>query len=321
MPLPFILRPSNSSTSPSPAAASFPAAACFPAPAPFNLPATNILKRLHLQGASPSLPLSGGALPTAPRHFRQAPFALQLRPALACSLSGSARTPARLCLLVRGPRGVAKRHPGVNFADASRRTRRALRLMRRSILLSEAQGGQIAGAGAAALRADDRLQIGAGAIDVVVQHPVLVGAGPLDLAASGFEPLAHRRVVVGPPRAQPPLQLLERGRKDEGAHGLRVLRVNGLPTLHVDVEDGERAEAPRLLDDRAGRAVAVAVHVRVLDERPLGDHAREARVVDEVVVNPVPLLAARRPRRIADREQGPRLLGDQLAREGSLAGP
>ncbi len=100
-----------------------------------------------------------------------------------------------------------------------------------------------------------------------------------------------------------------------------MLRVDGLPALHVDVEDGEGAEAPRLLDDGARRAIAVAVHVRVLDERPLGDHAREARVVDEMVIDPVALLAARRPGGVADREQGPRLPGDQLARERGLAGP
>src|SRR3981081_4086550 len=89
---------------------------------------------------------------------------------------------------------------------------------------SEAEPRQVPRAAPAALRSHDRLEIARGALEIGVDYPVLVGAGAEHLAPGSLEPFTHGGVVVGAARAEPALQLLQRGRQDEHPHRLRMLR-------------------------------------------------------------------------------------------------
>src|SRR5438128_1298038 len=175
---------------------------------------------------------------------------------------------------------------------------------------------------AAAFGADDRLQVGVGAVEVVVDHPVLVplGAGEQDLDARGVEPPADGGVVVGGARPQPPLQLRHRRRQDERAQRLGILPLDGAAALHVDVEHRQHAAPLRLLDDHPRRPVAVAVHRRPLDELAGLDHRVETGVVDEVIIDALLLRGARRARGVADREDGSGVRRYQPTRQGGLPG-
>src|SRR6267143_560271 len=141
---------------------------------------------------------------------------------------------------------------------------------------------------------------------------------PPQLHLRGVQPATHGRVVVGRPRAQPPLQLGERGRQDQRPHRVGMLLLDGLASLHVDVEDHQ---ALGVVDRAARRSVVVAVHLRPLHERAFADHLLEPLFADEVVIGAVLLVPTGRARRVADREDRSGVRRDQAARERGLPGP
>src|SRR5712664_4423794 len=220
--------------------------------------------------------------------------------------------------LIEGARCVPPQRHGVKrLSDAAPRARI------RTIFPSSGQaqiGSERSASRPAALRAHDRFQVAESAVQIVVHHPVLVAGQPRqsDLDLRGVEPAPNGRVIVGRARAQPPLQLGERGRQDESAHRIRMLLLDRLASLHVDVEDHQ---ALGVVDRAARRSVMVAVHLRPFHERAFADHLLEPLFADEVVIDAVLLVPAGRARRVADGEDRSGVRRDQAARERGLPGP
>mmetsp|Transcript_26623 Transcript_26623/g.75155 ORF Transcript_26623/g.75155 Transcript_26623/m.75155 type:complete len:231 (-) Transcript_26623:61-753(-) len=118
------------------------------------------------------------------------------------------------------------------------------------------------------------------------------------------EPLLDLLLGLGAAAPQPGLEHLERGRGDEEVPRLGVERapLHALGALHIDVEEADLPVLHDLLDGAERGAVVVPVHLRGLEEEPLGHLALEHRALDEVVVLPAHLPGPGAPRGVRDGE-------------------
>src|SRR6478672_10411600 len=118
------------------------------------------------------------------------------------------------------------------------------------------------------LPGDDRAQLGGGPGEVVVTDLILILLFLGEFGPGRLQPAADDRLVLRPPHAQAPLQLLRR-RVYEYRHVVRAQPADLLGPLHVDDEDHPVALVPRLLHLGLERSVVVsAEHDGVLQERP-----------------------------------------------------
>src|SRR5262245_35039287 len=97
------------------------------------------------------------------------------------------------------------------------------------------------------LAGDDLAQFGGRRGEVVVNHLILIVLRAVEFGPGGGQPPLHRRLVLGPPAAQPALVLL-RGRLEEHGDVVRARPPHLLGPLDVDVEDHTRAVAQVRLD-------------------------------------------------------------------------
>src|SRR5262245_57815841 len=139
------------------------------------------------------------------------------------------------------------------------------------------------------------------------------------LFAGALQAAAQHLLRLGAAVAQARLEHAERGRLDEDAHRVGQPNLQLLGSLHLDLEDQVEALARRLVHRGAARAVEVLLVDRVLEERAVLDHRAEARLVDEEVVDPVPLARARRARGVRDREAHLRVGVEHAAHDRALA--
>mmetsp|Transcript_38244 Transcript_38244/g.89930 ORF Transcript_38244/g.89930 Transcript_38244/m.89930 type:complete len:241 (-) Transcript_38244:37-759(-) len=136
--------------------------------------------------------------------------------------------------------------------------------------------------------------------DDAVEEARLVHVGQLALRVR--ESCLERLLVLGAAAAEPPLELLKRGRRHEDEDGVQVRLLDQLGALHVDVEQAGLACGPHVLHPLDGRAVHVGVHTRVLDELTPRDRFLHVLFLHEVVVHAVNLPGPRLPRGVAHRE-------------------
>mmetsp|Transcript_17495 Transcript_17495/g.52242 ORF Transcript_17495/g.52242 Transcript_17495/m.52242 type:complete len:212 (+) Transcript_17495:329-964(+) len=143
-----------------------------------------------------------------------------------------------------------------------------------------------------------------------------------DLAPGVFEAELHLLLRLGAATPETLLQGAERGRRHEHeARGLRERRpLHLLRALHVDVQNADAAVADDLLHGLEGRAVDVAVHLRVLYEVAVGDRVSDLILGGEVVVHAVLLARPGLPRRVGDGEaEAAREFAHQALDQGALA--
>src|SRR4051794_27670765 len=124
----------------------------------------------------------------------------------------------------------------------------------------------------------------------------------LELALRGLQAAGHLAGVIRPPAREPGPQRVERRRSDEHLHGLGEGLADLAGALDLDLEDHGHAGVDPAAQLGAQGAVAAAGVLGVLDEVPRV-HARvELLRGQEVVVDPVLLPRARRPRGRGDRQ-------------------
>src|SRR5829696_2128958 len=139
------------------------------------------------------------------------------------------------------------------------------------------------------------------------------------LDAGLVEPSPPNLLRLGAPADQPPLQLLERRRRQE--HELRVRHELAYLShaLQLDLEQGRPAGLQPVDDRLAGRPVPVAGVLGMLEELTGRDHVGERVAVDEVIFDTIDLP---RPRWTRRHRHGHPHLGMPAAdggREGALA--
>src|SRR6266568_2460828 len=122
-------------------------------------------------------------------------------------------------------------------------------------------------------------------------------------------------------RPQPALELGQHRdrRKDEDAHRVGKGLADLPGALPVDFEHDVQSLRARFADPLARSAVAVSVHLRRFEELAAPEHLLEGLAVDEMVLAPVHLARARRPRGEGDREREPLVLGEHRAHQGRFA--
>src|SRR6185503_6482097 len=168
---------------------------------------------------------------------------------------------------------------------------------------------------------DDVRQLLLGGFEVFVNYSVFELAGVGQFLARGVHPAADDLVGVLAAAAHAALELLHRGGQDEDAHALRIDGAHLPRALPVDLQDQVVAARQRVGDHLLRRAVAVAVHVGVLEELAALLHGEESRVVDEVVVDAVLLAFPRRAGGIGDRELECRVVVHHRVDQRRLARP
>src|SRR5262245_10914279 len=143
------------------------------------------------------------------------------------------------------------------------------------------------------LAAHDSLQLGDGAIEVVVDDDVVELPGELELLARDRESLLDLSPALGGAGAQPALELGERRRPHEDRDPARNLLLDCQRPVRLEVEQRHPALAVNALDLAAQRADALAPRVvHVLDEGSLLHELRELPVRDEPVLAAVALARA-----------------------------
>src|SRR6266571_4135793 len=98
-----------------------------------------------------------------------------------------------------------------------------------------------------------------------------------------------------------------------------VLEIDWQGARQVDFEHDVQPLRTRFADPLARSAVAVSVHLRRFEELAAPEHLLEGLAVDEMVLAPVRLARARRPRGKGDREREPLVLGEHGAHQGRFA--
>ena len=136
---------------------------------------------------------------------------------------------------------------------------------------------------------------------VVDQH-IIVLVIFRDLAAGSQQAALDDRLGIFISISQTPLQFLAIGRKHEDADGIRQVLFDLGCTLHVDVEKKIVTAASSFAQELARCPVAVSMHVGVFKKLTPRDHLVEDFFIDEVILLSVFLAAARRTRRVGDRE-------------------
>ena len=146
------------------------------------------------------------------------------------------------------------------------------------------------------------LQLGAGALEVVVDDAHVVLRGALHLGPGVLEAQAHLLLALGAAAAQPPLELGHAGGLDEHEDRVGHDGADGEAALDVDLQDDGLPAREDALDLAAKGPVAMGVDPRPLQELPRREATVELGVVHEVVGDAVLLTFARLPRRRRDRQ-------------------
>src|ERR1700680_139193 len=131
-------------------------------------------------------------------------------------------------------------------------------------------------------------------------------------------PFDHRLGVLRP-SAQPLLKNLPAGSQYEYGNSVRNLLFQLSRTLDVDVEQQVHALGGGPIKLAGVGAVIVAENLGILKEFPASATRLELLPGDEKIVLAVPLLGARRPRRVGDRKAQLRHAIDKLPCERRLS--
>src|SRR5262249_49464834 len=126
-----------------------------------------------------------------------------------------------------------------------------------------------------------------GPAEVVIYHDRVVGTALSDLLTRGREAPRDGLLGLGPAPAQPPLELLERRRRDEDEAPRHLVATERGCALDVDHQEADEPAADDRLDGVARRPVEAAVDLRVLEELAAGDPLAERGAREEVVVDAV----------------------------------
>ena len=167
---------------------------------------------------------------------------------------------------------------------------------------------------------DDRLQVEQRRLEQGIDYNEVEVAGLRHLDARIGQALGDRVGAVLAAAQQPLAQLVPARRQHEDEHGVREQLLDLQRALPVDLEHDVLARADALPDRRLRRSVALAVYLGPFEELAALDHGGESGVVDEVVFAPRLLLAARRARRVRDRDDEVRIELEQRLHEARLAG-
>src|SRR5271157_4831078 len=136
-------------------------------------------------------------------------------------------------------------------------------------------------------------------LQIVVDQMNVVTLGQLELPPGVCQPPLDRRLVIGAPGPQPPLEHVQTRRPHEDQEGARHSLTHLNPPLHVDHQD-HAGSLPQCLAHRLGRCpVAMAMHLGRLEK--LFTHALELRGRQKDVVAAGPRAGARRVRGGGDR--------------------
>ena len=139
------------------------------------------------------------------------------------------------------------------------------------------------------------------------------------MRARRHAPRDHLRLVFAAP-LQAGQQLVPARRQEEDEDRVREELLDLQRALPVDLEQHVVAADDAVFDGAARSAVEVAVHLGPLDELARRDHGAKRRLVDEVVLAPVLLLAARLSRGVRDRQHEVRIELEQGLDEARFAG-
>src|SRR5207248_3451617 len=110
------------------------------------------------------------------------------------------------------------------------------------------------------------------------------------------DPLSDRARALGGPGSQPSLELLDRG-GDEDRDRMCVAALHPHRAFGLELQEGRFARRAEAVDLRVQRAVAVADVVDPLQELAGVDARVEVLAGEKVIVHPVLLTRALRPRR------------------------
>jgi len=175
------------------------------------------------------------------------------------------------------------------------------------------------------LAESDLFQQGIGTVDVVVDDNNVVSTldGVSDLVDSGVETLVHRFLRLGSTSLQPGLEIRQRRRRQEQEDGVqrRVVRLDELDSLSINVEDTPSLLISHILDGLDARSISVTRELSILDKLFALDHFDELVLGCEMVVDAIDFARTRSTSGVRDgKAELGRMGGKESVEEGRLAG-